>query len=130
MKGILLLSHGTLGMGILDAADMIGLDTAHVEAVPLRIDSSLEEYAKLLEEAVERLDCGEGVLVMVDILSGTPFNQICPMLKEKNIEVITGMNLPMFISAVGSRDSKTLGELGESIIEDSRAGMIRVRDFL
>ncbi len=130
MKGILLLSHGTLAMGVLEALAMIGLDTEGVKAIPLYLDSDLDAYGESIRQAVDRLDTGEGVLVAVDIMSGTPFNQICMMLEEKNAEVITGLNLAMVISAMEGRDSKTLDELAKASIEDAKNSILNVRDCL
>lgn len=130
MKGILLLSHGTLCQGILSAMEVIGCDTDKVEAISLFMDTELDEYTKQLEDAIDRLDTGEGVLVIVDLLAGTPFNRSCMMLENKNIEVITGMNLPMCITALDCRETGTLRDMVETCISEGRDGVMDVRAFL
>lgn len=75
MKGILLLSHGTLCERVINSLQMLGMDTTKVEAVVLYADSDLEEYTKRLSDTIDSLDDGDGVLVITDLLSGTPFNR-------------------------------------------------------
>ena len=77
MVGVLLLSHGELCQGMLSAMEVLGCDLVGVRAIPLFPDTELEEYRRSVCGALDELDTGDGVLVVVDLVSGTPFNQIC-----------------------------------------------------
>ena len=99
--GILLLSHGTLCEGVLDAMRVLGCDTEQIQAIPLDMESELDAYTQQISQAIDALDNGGGVLVIVDLLGGTPFNRACMLREEKNIEVLAGMSLPMCISGAG-----------------------------
>lgn len=130
VKGILLLSHGTLCEGVMDSMKMLGIDTEKVRAIVLRADSDLDEYTQKISDTIDELDDAEGVLVITDILSGTPFNRVCLLYEEKNIEVITGLSLPMVLSAVTLRDSYSLTELSEVCIEETVTCMVTLRSIL
>ncbi len=130
MKGVLLLSHGKLSEGVIDSLQILGMDMAKVEAIALDLDSELEEYTKAIGGKIDELDDGEGVLVITDILSGTPFNRVCLLYEEKNIEVISGLSLPMVISAINFRDSCSLEELSQKCIEEAMAHMLTLKSLL
>lgn len=130
MRGILLLSHGTLCQGILSAMEVIGCDTRKIQAVPLYMETELEEYAGNLSAAIDSLDDGSGVLVVVDLVGGTPFNRACMLYETKNIRIIAGMNLPMCIVAAESRDCGSLDELVQTCLEGGRDGVVDVKSFL
>ena len=60
------------------------------------------------------LDDGDGVLVLVDFVGGTPANITGKLLmNEPNMEGLSGVNFPMILEAVNSRDDSTLNELKE-----------------
>jgi len=130
VKGILLLSHGRLCEGMMDSLQMLGMDTTKVAAMPLYIDSELDDYTKQLSDLIDALDDGDGVLVITDIVSGTPFNRCCLLYDKKNIEVITGLSLPMVVSAITSRDMYSLEKLGENCISEAKTCMVSVRSIL
>lgn len=130
MKGILLLSHGTLCQGIMNALEVIGFTTEQVKAIPLFMESELGEYTQSVSDAIDELDTGEGVLVIVDLLAGTPFNRACELMATKRIAVIAGMSMPMCVTALDLRDSKTLESLAEQCVQEGRDGALNAQSFL
>lgn len=128
--GILLLSHGTLCEGVLDAMRILGCDTEQIQAIPLDMESELDAYTQQVSQAIDALDNGGGVLVIVDLLGGTPFNRACMLREEKNIEVLAGMSLPMCISALDFRRTEALVALAETCKREAKEAVINVKDLL
>lgn len=104
MIGIILASHGPLCNGIKESAEMIAGPLNNCETIPLLQGDTPEEYSEKLEKAIERLDQGQGVIVVVDIRGGTPFNQALFLSKSKNITILMGLNLPMLLALTLSRN--------------------------
>jgi len=75
---------------------------------------------KTISEEIKALDSGHGVLVLTDMFGGTPSNLSLSFLKEKKVEVLTGVNLPMVVEVAQNRDRLTLSELGEKAQEAGR----------
>ena len=49
-------------------------------------------------EAIEELDCDDGVLFLCDLFGGTPFNEVSRLVAaDENYGIVTGMNLPLLI---------------------------------
>ena len=72
-----------------------------------------------------RSEC-DGVLVFVDLLGGTPFNQSMLVSADvDNMAVVAGTNLPMLIELIMTRsDSSELGELVEKAVQVGKDGVI------
>lgn len=130
MIGILMLSHGSLCKGALDAMEVLGCDTQKVEAIPLYMETELETYHSSIAQAIDRLDSGEGVLILVDILSGTPFNRSCILYEQKHIQVVAGLSLPMCVTALDFRREQDLETLARTCLEEGRESIVNLKDLL
>jgi len=110
MVGMLIVTHGRLGEGLLDAMQMIAGPQEKVDFVSLKEGDSIDELKERILNAVKMLDDGSGVLVFVDMFGASPSNAAAYLLNE-NVEVITGVNLPMLLEIVSFRESSSLQEL-------------------
>ncbi len=117
MIGLLIVTHCDLGKEFLNAAEFIVGRMDAVEAVSITQVSESEETRKMIEEKIDALDNGQGVLILTDMFGGTPSNISLSFLKEKMVEVLTGVNLPMIISVAQNRSDLTLSELAEKAQE-------------
>ena len=74
-----------------------------------------------------RAECEEGVIVFVDLLGGTPFNQSMMIANDVDkLEVITGTNLPMIIELLFARNGATdVTALAEQAVTVGQAAVTR-----
>ena len=127
MVGLLLLTHSPLGDAFIQAASHVfRAQPERLEAIDVIADQALDEVHCLANEAVIRLDDGSGVLIMTDIMGGTPANCCqrlslqADALKEnasKNVAVIAGISLPMLLRAITYRNESL-----EVVVEKALAG--------
>lgn len=104
MIGILVVSHGSLAAGLLDAAALFLGDQPQLSALMLRDGDDAQLFRLRMKEAVNALDSGDGVLILADLFGGTPCN--CAMeLQSESVQVIAGVNLPMLMEALSLRDA-------------------------
>jgi PTS system mannose-specific IIA component len=73
-----------------------------------------------IKEAIAAVDEGDGVMVLTDMFGGTPSNLSLSFLSGGEVEVLTGVNLPMIIKLVQSREKMNLSDLAHSIGEYGR----------
>lgn len=112
MIGILVVTHGKLGEILIETAEFIQKETLEqVEAVSINITKSVDDLHNKVAKAIKNVDTGEGVLILTDMFGGTPSNLALSFLDEGQVEVISGVNLPLLISAV-SRQKR--GELHQT----------------
>jgi PTS system mannose-specific IIA component len=117
MIGLLIVTHCNLGKEFVKAAEFI---VGHVDSVDVvSITQTLEskEIHKMIEDKISVLNQGQGVLILTDMFGGTPSNLSLSFLKDKMVEVITGVNLPMVIATAKNRSDIELSELAEKAQE-------------
>lgn len=70
------------------------------------------------------VDEGDGVLILTDILGGTPTNLTLPLLESEKVEVITGVNIPMLMTASSYRKGRSLEEIASLVKKSGRRSII------
>lgn len=131
MIGILILTHGELGVKFLDTARLIGL-TSDDAVIALSIDpnSPSDSLRDLVSKAISKVNSGSGVLIMTDLFGGTPTNVSLSFLEEGRVEVVTGLNLPMLIKSVNSRDDFDLIGLAQLAADAGKENIYRASEVL
>jgi len=105
MIGILIVSHGALGEALIHGAShVLGKRPLQVQQLGVTIHDDPAAILPQAQELVRRLDGGEGVLVLTDILGATPSNIATRLLEPGRVEGLSGANLPMLIRALTYRD--------------------------
>jgi PTS system mannose-specific IIA component len=112
MIGKLILTHGGLARELMSAAQVISGRLAGFEALSLDWNDSFDEARAKVRAAIERLDEGQGVLILTDMYGGTPSNVAVSFLQSGRVEVLTGVNLPMVLRlACQSEEPEDLEEM-------------------
>lgn len=131
MVGIIVVTHGTLSEGIVDAAELITGPVTQVETLSLRREDNVNDLNAAFLAALDRVDTGDGVLVLADLLGGSPCNVASMNLRERSYRVLSGVNLPMFIEALSSRDSAgSAEELQAACREAGAQGVKNINQLL
>jgi PTS system mannose-specific IIA component len=126
MVGILLLTHAPLGQAFITAVTHVFCDVPErMEAIDVIADQNPSEVQKLAADAVCRLDDGSGVLVITDVLGGTPSNCCTSLYAIGSVAVIAGVSLPMLLRALTYRDD-TLDVVVAMALTGARNGAVRV----
>ena len=126
MVGILLLTHAPLGQAFIDAATHVFRSRPErLEAIDVNADQDTVEVRRLASEAICRIDDGSGVLVMTDVMGGTPSNCTLPLSQPGHVEVVAGISLPMLLRALTYRND-TLDVVVEMALAGGQNGAVRV----
>ena len=121
MKGIILLSHGPMALGLYETTKwFMDGDIPQYEYMCLEFDDVIEEFDKKLNALIEKVDSGDGVIIFTDLLGGTPFNRCVPLISE-TIDVFTGMNLTIVLEQLTRRIADNYDF--DSLLEISRQGL-------
>ena len=93
-------------------------------------DDDPVEARRRVEQAIRRVDHGNGVLVLTDMFGGTPTNLALSFLESGKVEVVTGVNLPMLIKFTNLREEAVLSETARRIAEQGRQAIQVASDLL
>lgn len=128
MVSIVLTSHGTFAEGIKMSGQMIFGPQEDVAAVTLMPEMGPDDLRAKLLEAVDGFTEKDQVLFLVDLMGGTPWNQVSLLLGEEGHEnwvAVGGLNLPMLISAYGSRmGAETAADVAKEIYPEAKDGIV------
>ena len=128
MVGILLLTHAPLASAFVAAAvHVFRVRPERLEAIDVRADQEPAEIKRLAREAVGRLDDGSGVLVITDVLGGTPSNCTHELNDPERVQIIAGISLPMLLRAITYRGD-TLDVVTEMALAGGQSGAVRVEN--
>lgn len=126
MVGILLLTHAPLGRAFIDAATHVFRSApSQIEAIDVVADQDPAEVQQLAMAAIARVNDGAGVLVITDVMGGTPSNCTLQLCLPGQVEVIAGISLPMLLRALTYRHN-TLDVAVEMAIAGGQSGACRV----
>lgn len=126
MVGILLVTHGPYATALIESVEMVYGKQEKIESVYLSQGESVEKLQEKINEAINTLNC-EQVLIMVDILGGTPYTAGAIKLENPNINVITGINMPMLLEILPHRN-EDLKVLSKIAAESGKNGIVDVKE--
>ena len=124
MAGLLLITHGTLGADMLHTVREI-LCGCPLPAESLAIDSDADtdELYQAASDLCTQLDNGDGVLVLTDLYGSTPSNIANRLADSHNVNVISGVNIPMLLRILNYHDMN-LEALAEKAASGARDGSV------
>ena len=96
MVGVVVATHGQLADELIRTAEAVCGPLGACRAVSVSAASAMDEARASLTEAIHAVDAGDGVVVLTDMFGGTPANLALTFLAD-NLEVVTGVNLPMLV---------------------------------
>jgi PTS system mannose-specific IIA component len=130
MIGVIVVTHGQLATELVNAAETIVGELPRFAAVSIGWHEDTEDARSEIEQAIARVDDGEGVLILTDMFGGTPSNLAMTFLVAGRVEVITGVNLPMLIKLVNVPQQSDLLAVARDMREHGRNAIWVASDLL
>lgn len=120
MIGILVVTHGGLGKEMVTCAENVVGKQASVLSLGLTGSESPDGFESRLIKSLSELASSAGVLVLSDMLGGTPCNVCLRLARDpgRHFELVTGVNLPMLITALANRHYMPLAQLAQKLVDD------------
>ena len=120
---LLLVTHGDIGKSIHDAAvSVLGSSTLRTQHLSVNLKSNLEEMIASAHALVDKMNTGDGVLILTDMFGSTPSNIACA-LQQQNVIIVAGLNLPMLIRIM-NYPNLSLAQLADKAISGGQEGVI------
>jgi mannose PTS system EIIA component len=130
MIGVVVVTHGQLAIELVNAAETIVGDLPQFAAVSIGWHEDVEDAREAIAAAIERTKQPEGVLLLTDMFGGTPSNLGITFLEQNQVEIVTGVNLPMLIKAASLKESTSLTEVARTLREHGRNAIWVASDLL
>jgi len=120
--GVVLVTHGDFGRTLLDAAVTVLGPQEDCLAIGVDVNKGVDETMEAIRTAIQSVEHGAGVLALTDLFGGSPTTMSLSLMKSEKLEVITGVNLPMVVSALQSR-TQPLNTLAEQVKNAGQQGI-------
>ena len=128
--GGVIVSHGQVANELLAAAEAVVGDLSNITAVSIGWHDDVEMAKAEIDRAIKNVSAGVGVLLLTDMFGGTPTNISAMFLKENEVEIVTGVNLPMVIKLATVNKAISLSELAEEVEETGKSAITRAGTLL
>lgn len=114
MIGLVIVTHGELAMEFRRAAEHVVGPQEKLRTICIGPDDDMEIRRDDIRAAIKDVDADKGVIVLTDMFGGTPSNLAISLLKEKRVEVLAGVNLPMLIKLAEARTHMDLSQAAKT----------------
>src|SRR5205085_9851254 len=107
MIGLVLVTHGGLADEFRAALEHIMGPQQQIEAIAIGAEYLCRWD---ITEAINRVDSGDGIAILTDMLGGTPSNLAISCMSRPKVEVLAGINLPTLDKLPRVRQGRALHE--------------------
>lgn len=126
--GLLLVTHSEIGTVMLETADKIlGEVRMNTETIHVGYDMDIDVIRRAIINGLERVDSGDGVLLLTDIYGGTPANMAIEVCNRSQVRVVAGLNMPMLVRVLNYADL-SLNDLEDKAITGGITGIVSCKE--
>ena len=123
LVGAVVVTHGHLANELLATAEMIVGPISQITTASIDWHDDLDVAREALERAIAQVSRGRGVLLLTDMFGGAPTDVASMFLDDANIEVVSGVNLPMIIALTKQAPEKSLSDVARSVRDSGTEGI-------
>lgn len=124
-------THGASAEQLLRSTEMIIGEQSNVGFIDFMPGENADTLVDKLNEEAQQLDTSEGLLFLVDLFGGSPFNAASRIvIEDENADVVTGVSIPMLLETFSMRPSQTLVELVQTAITSGQFSIKSLKESL
>ena len=116
MIGLIIITNGNLALELKSAMEHIIGTQTNVAIFCITPDDDIDIKKSNIQKTIKEVNQGNGVIILTDMFGGTPSNLALNFLEPGNIEIISGVNLPMLVKIGQSRSDGNILE----VIQDGK----------
>src|SRR3972149_6428781 len=130
MVGILIVSHGRLADALISSVQSLVGNLEKIKGIPIWSKDREDEVKHRIQKEMAEVDDGDGVVILTDILGGTPTNLSLSFLEKERVEVVTGVNMPMLLTLSSYQKGGSLREIGRLVKKSGRRSIVLANEIL
>lgn len=127
----LIISHGRFADGLKEAVEMITGPHDNLKSFCLLGGMAPETFGQMVEKEIQNNEEQKCVtMVFVDLLGGTPFNALIPVMRKyQNVSFVTGVNLAACIEVICNDEFESLQDMEEKAKEIGLRSIVTKKDL-
>lgn len=112
MVSLIIGTHGSFSRELINSAELIYGKLENVSYITFLPGEGQKDLIDKYNTIINKLDKDSEVLFLVDLFGGSPFNTASMLsIDNVNMDVVTGVNLPMLLEVYSNIDNSSLEEL-------------------
>jgi len=128
--GAIIVTHALVGKELIAAAEYLIGKMEGIEAVSIDRESNSFEARKEIIKTMEKVDQGEGLLLLTDLAEGSAANIVFSFWVQEKVEVVTGVNLPMVLTFWNKRETHTFQEVAKAVQLSGQRSINRAKTLM
>lgn len=120
---IMLMSHGNFAKSAIESAELIIGKQENYDTLSVFTTNQVDNLKQEMINKINNLNTLNGLVILTDIIGGTPTNLAGNLMTKENIIICSGLNLPMLLEVLMNRE-KNIDELKIIIETAYKDGMI------
>ncbi|HYC21290.1 MAG TPA: PTS sugar transporter subunit IIA [Candidatus Bathyarchaeia archaeon] len=110
--GVVVVGHGRFAEEMVETLCSVVGELDAVEGVSCKPTDDRETVRERVTQAIGRVTRGAGVIILTDMLGDTASNASLELARDRDdVEVVSGVNMPMLIKLTTSRSGMSAQEL-------------------
>jgi PTS system mannose-specific IIA component len=130
MLKIIVVSHGNYARELVNSAQMIIGELKNVQSFGLHPGDDVDSLRQDVFDAIANAKKESDVLVLTDMVSGSPFNVTASAMENLDFYHFAGINLPTFLEICSSREYLETDEICKSIVEQGKSTIVDVNELM
>lgn len=130
MVGVLIVSHGGFAEALISSLQFFVGKQQKIRGVSIWPRDREKEIKDRIRQEIEKVNDGDGVVILTDVLGGTATNLSLSFLENEKVELVTGVNMPMLLTLSSYRKGRPLREIGKLVKKSGRRSIILAKQFL
>ena len=128
MISLIIGTHGSFSKELINSAELIYGKLENVNYITFLPGEGQNHLINKYKDIVNKLDQDPKILFLVDLFGGSPFNAASILVFDNvNMDVVTGVNLPMLLEVYSNLENSTLNELVEIAINSAQKSVCSLK---
>lgn len=128
MISLIIGTHGSFSKELINLAELIYGKLENVNYITFLPGEGQNDLINKYKDIVNKLDQDPKILFLVDLFGGSPFNAASILVFDNvNMDVVTGVNLPMLLEVYSNLENSTLNELVEIAINSAQKSVCSLK---
>lgn len=124
---MIITGHGQFATGFQSAIELIAGEQKNIAYVDFLENTTTDKLENSLRKAVSKLDGGNGILFLADLIGGSPFKISAQISRDlEGSGIVGGINLPMILELIVIRNNQNALYLMEKSVLIGKNGIKKI----
>lgn len=132
MVEVIVVSHGNYAGALVESSQLIMGELTQVYPFGFSLGENVEELREKVEAKIKEIKKERPeneIMVLTDMKSGSPFNAVAFLMQDYSFVHIAGINLPIFLEIMGTREFQSAQELKEMVMSIGKDTIVDVNSI-